>query len=140
MKISARNQIQGKVAELKKGAVNSEVIIASGSEKLVAIITNEAVESLGIKVDSSVVAVFKAQSVLVAKGEASLSLSARNKIKGIISEIKEGAVNCEVIITTPAGVSLVAIITQEACKELGLQKGSEACAIIKASNILVGAN
>lgn len=141
MKISARNQIVGKVTEIKNGPVNSEVVVATASgDKIVSVITNGAVVSLGLKVGSEAMCIFKAQSVLLAKADIALAVSARNKIKGTVSEIKDGAVNCEVIITTPAGLTVTAIVTEDAKKELSITKGDSVYAIIKASSILVGAN
>ena len=50
MKLSARNLLEGKVVKVVKGAVNSEVTIElPGGEKLVSIITNASVASLGLK-------------------------------------------------------------------------------------------
>ncbi|MHC1781336.1 MAG: molybdopterin-binding protein [Anaerolineaceae bacterium] len=67
MKISARNQIKGIVQKIIEGAVNSEVIIlTSGGEILVSVITKESVESLGLKVGKEVYAVIKASNVMVA--------------------------------------------------------------------------
>lgn len=141
MKISARNQIVGKVSEIKNGPVNSEVVVtAANNDKIVAVITNSAVNTLGLKVGSDAVCIFKAQSVLIAKADVTLAISARNKIKGTISEIKDGAVNCEVIIATSAGLVVTAIVTEDAKKELSLTKGDTVYAIIKASNVLVGVN
>jgi len=141
IKISARNQIVGKVSEIKNGPVNSEVIVATtGGDQIVSVITNSAVVSLGLKVGSEAVCIFKAQSVLLAKADIALAVSARNKIKGTISEIKDGAVNCEVIIATAGGLNVTAIVTEDAKKELSLAKGDTVYAIIKASSILVGAN
>ncbi len=67
MKISARNVLKGRVKDVAKGAVNSEVIIeiAQGIE-IVSIITNSSVESLALKKGSEVYAVIKASNVLVA--------------------------------------------------------------------------
>lgn len=66
MKLSARNQLKGKVVAIKKGAVNTEVEIElPGKQVIVSIITNESVESLGLKVGGSAVAIIKASSVLV---------------------------------------------------------------------------
>ncbi|MDY0265713.1 MAG: TOBE domain-containing protein [Sulfurospirillum cavolei] len=141
MKISARNQILGKIVEVKKGPVNSEVIVTPASgEKIVSVITNDAVETLGLKAGSEVVCIFKAQSVLLAKADIALAVSARNKIKGTVTEIKNGAVNCEVVLTTPAGIVVTAVVTEDAKQELSLAKGDSVYAIIKASNILVGVN
>ena len=84
--------------------------------------------------------IFKAQSVLLAKANIALAVSARNKIKGTVTEIKDGAVNCEVILSTPAGLIVTAIVTEDAKKELSISKGDSIYAIIKASSILVGTN
>jgi len=139
MKISARNQIVGTVSEIKNGPVNSEVVVAtSGGDKIVSVITHGAVEALGLKVGSEAICIIKAQSVLLAKADIALAVSARNKIKGTVSEIKDGAVNCEVIMTTPTGLTVTAVVTEDAKKELSLAKGDAIYAIIKASSILVG--
>ena len=141
MKISARNQIVGQVSEIKNGPVNSEVVVTTeGGDKIVAVITHGAIESLGLKVGSEAVCIFKAQSVLLAKADIALAVSARNKIKGTVTEIKDGAVNCEVILSTPAGLIVTAIVTEDAKKELSISKGDSIYAIIKASSILVGTN
>jgi molybdate transport system regulatory protein len=141
MKISARNQIVGKVSEIKNGPVNSEVVVLTPhGNTLVAVITHGALTALGLSVGSEAVCIFKAQSVLLAKVELASGISARNKLKGTILEIKDGAVNCEVIIATPEGLEVTAIVTEDAKKELGLTKGDLVYAIIKASSILVGVN
>jgi molybdopterin-binding protein len=67
VKISARNIIKGKIKEIVTGAVNSEVIITTGTgETIVSIITKDSVESLGLKVGKDVYAVIKASNVMVA--------------------------------------------------------------------------
>ena len=49
MKLSARNVLKGKVVQVIKGAVNSEVTIElPGGERLVSIITNTSVDTLGL--------------------------------------------------------------------------------------------
>ena len=67
MKISARNQLVGKVAKITSGAVNAEVSVAlpDGGE-IVAVITKASAKSLGLKKGSPVVAVIKASDILLA--------------------------------------------------------------------------
>jgi len=70
------------------------------------------------------------------KGE-NMRLSARNILKGKVVKVTKGAVNSEVIIQLPGGEKLVSIITNTSVKSLGLVKGKEAYAVIKASSIMV---
>ena len=68
MRISARNQLPGTVVAVEKGAVMATVTVRlSGGEEVVAAITKDSVESLGIDVGDEVVAVIKSTSVMVAK-------------------------------------------------------------------------
>ena len=64
-----------------------------------------------------------------------MQISARNLLKGVISNVTEGAVNGIVTISLD-GVDVKANITMEAINQLGLAEGKEAFAIIKASNVM----
>lgn len=65
-KISARNQLEGTVTEVKAGAVNSEVDIAMpGGDKVAATVTNDSVETLGLRKGQTATAVFKAGAVIL---------------------------------------------------------------------------
>lgn len=67
MKISARNQLKGKVIAIKEGAVNATVTVDIGSGNVItSSITMDAVKELDIKIGSEVTAVIKATSVLLA--------------------------------------------------------------------------
>ena len=65
-----------------------------------------------------------------------MKTSARNQLKGTVTEIIGGIVNSEVVMDV-AGHPLKAIITKEAVSDMGLAKGSEVYAIIKASFVMV---
>jgi molybdopterin-binding protein len=68
MKLSARNQIEGNAAEVKKGQTTAHVRIDIGNGvTITASITNEAVDELGLKAGDQVVAIIKASDVMVAK-------------------------------------------------------------------------
>jgi molybdopterin-binding protein len=67
MRISARNVLKGKIKKIIPGAVNSEIILElPGGTELVAVITKESVENLGLKEGKDAFAVVKASSVMVA--------------------------------------------------------------------------
>jgi molybdopterin-binding protein len=66
-----------------------------------------------------------------------MKISARNVLKGKVKEVEQGAVNSEVIVELKNGMEVVAIITRESAKNLGLEKGKEVYAVIKASNVMI---
>ena len=65
MKISARNQLHGTIAEVHKGATTSHVEIEVGGAKLMASITNEAVDELKLRKGQKAYAVIKASDVMI---------------------------------------------------------------------------
>ncbi|MCX5734740.1 MAG: molybdopterin-binding protein [candidate division NC10 bacterium] len=67
-----------------------------------------------------------------------MKISARNTLKGKVKQIEQGAVNSEVTIELPGGIEIVSIITKKSAANLGLAKGKDVYAIIKASSVMVG--
>jgi molybdopterin-binding protein len=65
-----------------------------------------------------------------------MKISARNVLKGTIVDVKEGATTAHVRIKV-GDTTITASITNEAVAELGLKKGMEASAVIKASDVMV---
>lgn len=67
MRLSARNQIKGTVSAVKEGMVEAQVTIdIAGGQSIVSVITMDSLKGLGITVGSTVYAVIKADSVMVA--------------------------------------------------------------------------
>jgi molybdopterin-binding protein len=69
MRLSARNQLAGRVTEIRKGAAIANVVLDVGGQRLVASITVEAVEELGLADGSQVTAVIKASDVMIGVAE-----------------------------------------------------------------------
>jgi len=68
MRLSARNQIPGKIVEVKRGATTAHVRIDIGNGVVVtSSITNEACDDLGLAAGDRVTAVIKASDVMVGK-------------------------------------------------------------------------
>ena len=68
MKLSARNQIKGRVVEVRKGSTTAHVRIDIGNGvTITSSITNEAVDDLGLRASDEAIAVIKASDVMVAK-------------------------------------------------------------------------
>jgi molybdopterin-binding protein len=68
MKLSARNQLAGTVRSIRKGEAIANVELDVAGQRLVASITVEAVDELGLEAGSDVVAVIKASDVMIATG------------------------------------------------------------------------
>ncbi|WP_323119888.1 TOBE domain-containing protein [Burkholderia alba] len=143
MKTSARNQLFGKVASIKHGAVNDEVSLAlPGGQTIVAVLTHESTEALALAVGADACALVKASWVILATEDdgAPLKLSTRNQLRGVVEDVKRGAVNSEVLLALDGGVTLAAIVTNESVDTLALAKGAKALAAFKASSVILAVN
>ncbi len=139
MGVSARNVFPGTITALVDGAVNAEVeLTLAGGDRIVAIVTEGSVQSLGLAVGKAAVAYVKAPWVMLLVGPQDARFSARNQLAGTISQLNKGAVNTEVAVTLPGGAVVHAVVTNEATLELGLREGVSATALIKASHVILG--
>ncbi|MGD0960033.1 MAG: TOBE domain-containing protein [Methylomonas sp.] len=138
MKTSARNQFNGVIKEVHIGSVNAEVVVElSGGEFVVASVTKESVEALGVKPGISVIALVKAPQIIVVYDFGGYKLSARNQLAGKISGVTPGAVNAEVDIEVKGGQKIAATVTMDSVSSLGLQKGQAVTAVFKAGAVLL---
>lgn len=67
-----------------------------------------------------------------------MQISARNQLKGTVTNVIEGAVNTEVELELAGGQKLVSIITKSSAESLGVKVGAEMIAIVKASSVMLG--
>jgi molybdate transport system regulatory protein len=140
MKTSARNQFLGTVKSIKVGAINAEVVLdIGGGDTLAAVITNESVDHLALKAGSEAYAMIKAPWVIVTTSDG-FKTSARNELRGTVVRCQEGAISGEVIIELSGGKTVAAIVTNDSIKSLGLKEGVKACALIKASHVILAVN
>ena len=138
MQISARNQIAGKIDNITLGAVNAIVSIKPKSgHKIFSNISKNSISNLGLKENDEVVAIFKSSNVLIST-DSSFSLSARNKIAGVIKNLEKGAVNAEISIDIGEEQIITSVITNSAVEELKLTVGMKVIAIIKSSDVMIG--
>jgi len=66
-----------------------------------------------------------------------MKTSARNQFYGKVTEIHSGAVNDEIVVALQGGDRIVAVITQESTRHLGLRPGVDVVALIKAPWVMV---
>ena len=138
MKTSARNQFFGQVKSIQVGAVNDAVEISiAGGHSIIATVTCESTQELGLKIGSEVFALIKASDIILVSEAENVRFSARNQFAGIVARVQKGGVNSEVVVTI--GVStLDVVITNDSVESLQLEEGSAVTAIFKASNVIVG--
>ena len=96
----------------------------------------EAVEDLKLVEGKKACIFVKATEVMMANEN--LRISARNQWKGVVKEIKEGAVNAIVKLEIEEGVIISSTISMEAVKDLSLSVGSHAVAIVKSTSVMLG--
>ncbi|KWB46214.1 molybdenum-dependent transcriptional regulator [Burkholderia ubonensis] len=139
MKTSARNQLFGKVASIRRGAVNDEVALTlPGGQTIVAVVTHESTEALGLQVGADACALVKASWVmLAADDDAPVRVSARNQLHGAVETVKGGAVNSEVTLALDGGGTLTAVVTNDSVDALQLAAGRRAIALFKASSVIL---
>lgn len=63
--------------------------------------------------------------------------SARNALRGVVKTVTPGAVNAEVVLDLGEGLEVVAVVTLESARELGLEPGRPAMALIKSSFVIL---
>ncbi len=139
MRISAKNVFYGVVHNIRIENLLGEVCLELKSgHRITSVITAESVESLGLLVGEDAYAVIKASSVMISTADDRMRISAGNQLCGRVVSIRTDAVMGEVIIDIGGGDTVAATITAGGAQDLGLGEGDEACAIIDASNVIIG--
>lgn len=139
MKVSARNVFAGRVKALKRGAVNAEVVLElGGGKEIVSVVTNGAVENLGLREGMDAYAIVKASSIVLGRELRDGAVSARNVLRGTIEKLTEGPVSADVTVGIGGGNTVSAIITEESLRAMELKVGDEVAAIFKASAVILG--
>lgn len=137
LRTSARNQFVGRVVRLSSGRLGAEVVIdVDAQTQIAASVTRESAKTLPLALGSPVLALVKSSSVLLGVGDGVVT-SARNQLFGTVSRVLRGHLGAEVTLALPAGRSVTASITRSSLDRLGLARGKAACALFKASSVIL---
>ena len=71
------------------------------------------------------------------RGSQSQTLSARNRLEGVVRDVQVEGLLAQIEIDVPRGGRLVAVITRESAEALGLVPGLPAAAVVKATSVMV---
>jgi len=66
-----------------------------------------------------------------------MSLSARNRLSGIVQRVETSGLMAEVVVELDDGETVTAIITGGSAERLGLEAGSEVDAVVKATEVMI---
>ena len=137
MKTSARNQFAGHIVGLREGHVDYEVRLKLDEDnEVVAVITRESAETLGLSIGMEVSALVKSSSVLLLT-DPNVRTTARNHLWGEITRLHDGPVNAEITLAMKSGKTVCAVVTHDSVEKLGLAVGGQACAVFKASAVIL---
>ena len=114
------------------------VLTLRGGASITATVTKASVEALELEPGKEAYALVKASAVILGTELHALRTSARNLLCGTVIQIIDGPVNAEVTVDLGEGNSISAVITHESASDLGLSLGAHACALFKASSVIVG--
>jgi molybdate transport system regulatory protein len=137
MQISARNQIQAEVVSVESQNVNAKIVLKLKSgQKLVSVITNEAVESLHIEEKETVIAIFKSSAVWLS--HILDKKSKENGVEGIVTKIDKDSENAKVLVDIGNHDTIVSVMPIDVLENMELDEGSSVTAMIKANDIMIG--
>ena len=141
MKTSARNSFSGKVTAVLTGDIQSQVEVTTPSGlRVVSVITNDSMRSLGIREGALVTATVKAPWVILVKGDGELNTSARNRYRGKVVTVTEGRISAEVIVALPDGTRICSLVTDESVRNLALKEGETVSALFEAFSVILNAD
>lgn len=135
MEISVCNQIEGVVGEMKKGKATTNVRFRTDLGELTLVVTSSAVETLALEPGDRAIAMFREVDVMLIQGDC--RISATNRIRGRVLDIKKGNVTAELPLDVGSGRRIVAVVARTAAEEMGLAPGDEVTACVREGDLLL---
>jgi molybdopterin-binding protein len=87
--------------------------------------------------DSANRRVVSAREIARLRGDDAQHMSARNRLRGVVREVKIDGLLAQVELQVTEPARVVAIVTRDAVEELGLAPGSPATAIVKSTSVMI---
>jgi molybdate transport system regulatory protein len=139
LRTSARNQFTGRITAVTARTVDAEIQMAiQGGERIVAGITNESVELLGLRPGRGIWALVKAVAVDIEPPSRQPAAAGTNRLCGPVQRIIRGDGPVEVVIALAAGVTVRGVTSLDKLDAMGIAEGGTACAVFAASSVIVG--
>lgn len=137
-KTSARNRFIGKVSNIIRGDIQSQVELRTfDNHSITAVITNGSIDQLGLCRGRLVTAEIKAPLVILLNGDVAPSSSAENLFYGTVSKISEGVINTEYVVQISDTTELCAIVSSKSTLALGLRQGDRVWAVFNCFSVVL---
>lgn len=135
---SARNTFIGKVQSIRRGDIQSLLVLHTlGGHLVTAVITNDSVERLGLAEGRLVTAEVKAPWVMLHRGDREPACTAENRFSGVIVRMTRGAINTEYAVRIADGTELCAVVSTESGRRLGLKEGDRAWVVFSCFSVVL---
>lgn len=139
-RISARNVFQAEVEQIKKWPVDVEVTLKIALDRhILAIVTNEAADDLGLEPGRKVLALVKSSFIRLSAVEQAPA-EGRNCFIGEVTERTDAERNSEVLLDIGHGKTLHAVVPRQIVENLALARGGKAAASFDPSQVILAVN
>jgi molybdate transport system regulatory protein len=137
-KTSARNSFFGKVKNIVKGDIQSQVEMSSlEGHLIITVITNDSLKRLGLSPGRLVTAEVKAPLIILHGGDLSPECSAENRVNGVVTKITKGEVNTEYIVKISETTEICAVVSSIRNSPFELKIGDSAWALFNCSAVVL---
>jgi molybdate transport system regulatory protein len=138
MKTSARNAFRCRVREVRREAVDVEVVLdVTDGHALTAIITNDSADDLELAPGRDVIALIKASFVMLAPADEAPRRSGGNCFSGIVMKRIDGDAHAEIVLDIGEGKTLTSVVAKADADLLHLTAGAPACALFSAGHVIL---
>lgn len=137
--LSIGNRLRGRIVEIVRGPVMSEVELDTQAGMLAAAITTRSLDRLRLREGQDVVALIKATELAIEKpatAEALLDSSFRNQLEARVVALTAGSVLTSIDLDTEAG-AMNAVITARSARRLRLAPGDRVVGVVKATEVAI---
>lgn len=139
VKTSARNQLFGRVTDIRAGSVNAEVMVQlKGGETIVTTTDLTVLAELDLTVGVDAVLLISSADITLVVDKGRYQFSGRNQLAGQILLVQQTATHTDVTVLLPSGETLIASITPQSLAKLKLAAGKSVWMIFKSNMPYLG--
>lgn len=137
-KTSARNIFFGKIRTIQTGDIQSKIVmITIAGTTVTAVITNDSLARLNLRIGSLITAEVKAPWVILQKENDEPDCTAENRFYGTISRIAKGEIMTECVVRLADGTEMCSVVTRESGMRLGLREGESIWVVFNCFSVVL---